>query len=154
VSDSYTKGGGDLGACLDWVVEEFCHQGVEVGRDEVKQQIRACFDRERTRIQQYADWIASKYSMPEVDMIRLAKIYPNNVSEIVGVGARQTLDATHYRNGALQEDKDSDIQELEVALEGFQFKGSLEAVVYGPVHHQSDIFDGQQSEEPPADAEA
>ena len=145
VQGSYSKGG-DLTGEIAVVVDEFEERGIEADPSAVKAAIKRGFEEERKRVDSFANEIWAKHHKDLVGAIRLAKIYPKNISQVIPEGSRQMLALMLYRqpcNEATMEERKSD---LEKALEGFVFQGSMEATCYGPVSNPSDIFDGRTEE--------
>ena len=136
------------------MVEEFEDLGVEADLEEVHTAIKRGFDEERKHIGSFADDIWTKHDKDLVGKIRLAKIYPKNISQVAPEGSRQQLALTLYRSPCDEKTMEQRKSDLEKAIENFVFQGSMGATWYGPVSNPSDIFGGNIEEAPAAAAAA
>lgn len=138
---------------VDYVVEEFEDLGIEADPKEVHTAIKRGFDEERKRISNFADDIWTKHDKFLVGKIRLAKIYPKNISQVAPEGSRQQLALMLYRSPCDEKTMEQRKSDLEKAIENFVFQGSMGATCYGPVGDPSDIFGGN-TEDAPVDVDA
>lgn len=149
--DVYVKDAfGGLSTYADTTAKELSDSGHEIEPEDVKAAVRIGFEQERARIQRLADDIALQHNMESIARIRIAKIYPNNLEEVIRVGSKQTLAAMHFVMSTSPQKKDDQIRCLDAALEKFEWNGSREATIYGPA---SRFFFGHEIRATPAAAD-
>ena len=152
VEGDYTKSN-ELSEEINDVVEAFDEIGVKAERSTVRAAIRQAFDEERDRIQGIANDLFAKHDPNKLDKIKLAKIIPQNIVDVVPHASIQELELMLCGNPCDDVTERGFRGHLEAALKGFDYEPPSEATCFGPAAY---IFDGteEEEEEPAAALEA
>jgi hypothetical protein len=100
--------------------------------------------RKREVIEDFSYKIQQKHDVKKLSQIFSSKIYPSNMQTVVLVAARQIMEEEHFRRSPQPTEATCMLEAgaLEEALGMFNFKGSKQAVLYGPVRSEENIFNG------------